>query len=167
MFTSLSSFEKHWQYESQSTSKILKALTDTSLNQQVSPEDRTLGRIAWHIIQTIPEMLGHTGLKVAGPSHEAPVPNNVAEIQRAYTEAAESLLTEVKKHWTDETLLTTDNMYGETWPRGFTLSALICHEVHHRGQLTVLMRQAGVSVPGVYGPAREEWQTMGMQAPAI
>jgi hypothetical protein len=28
----------------------------------------------------------------------------------------------------------------------------------------VLMRQAGLSVPGVYGPAREEWAAMGMPA---
>jgi hypothetical protein len=33
--------------------------------------------------------------------------------------------------------------------------------------MTVLMRQAGLKVPGVYGPAREEWAGMGMQAPEI
>jgi hypothetical protein len=31
----------------------------------------------------------------------------------------------------------------------------------------VLMRQAGVRVPGVYGPAREEWPEYGMQPPAV
>ena len=53
-------------------------------------------------------------------------------------------------------------MYGQTWPRGQALWGLIAHEVHHRGQMTVLMRQAGIVVPGVYGPAREEWATYGM-----
>jgi hypothetical protein len=28
--------------------------------------------------------------------------------------------------------------------------------------MTVLMRQAGLVVPGVYGPAREEWAVYGM-----
>ena len=42
------------------------------------------------------------------------------------------------------------------------LSALIRHEAHHRGQMTVLMRQAGLTVPGVYGPSREEWVAYGM-----
>jgi uncharacterized damage-inducible protein DinB len=28
--------------------------------------------------------------------------------------------------------------------------------------MTVLMRQAGLVVPGVYGPAREEWAAMNM-----
>ena len=31
--------------------------------------------------------------------------------------------------------------------------------------MTVLMRQAGLTVPGVYGPAKEEWATAGMEAP--
>ena len=45
-------------------------------------------------------------------------------------------------HWTDDTLRTKDDMYGEQWARGYTLTSLILHQVHHRGQMTVLMRQA-------------------------
>ena len=55
-------------------------------------------------------------------------------------------------------------MYGESWTVGFTLLALITHQAHHRGQMTVLMRQAGLTVPGIYGPAREEWASYGMPA---
>jgi uncharacterized damage-inducible protein DinB len=33
---------------------------------------------------------------------------------------------------------------------------LVRHLIHHRGQLIVLMREAGLIVPGVYGPSREE-----------
>jgi uncharacterized damage-inducible protein DinB len=57
-------------------------------------------------------------------------------------------------------------MYGDEWPRGQALSALVLHQAHHRGQMTVLMRQAGLPVVGVYGPAREEWAAMGMPAQA-
>ena len=66
--------------------------------------------------------------------------------------------------WTDATLEETREMYGENWTIGFTVAALIAHQAHHRGQMTVLMRQAGLAVPGVYGPAREEWAAMGMPA---
>jgi len=55
-------------------------------------------------------------------------------------------------------------MYGEKWTRGQSLLALMAHEIHHRAQMTVLMRQAGLKVPGVYGPAREEWAAYGMPA---
>jgi uncharacterized damage-inducible protein DinB len=57
-------------------------------------------------------------------------------------------------------------MYGETWKRGQTLLYLMLHNAHHRGQITVLMRQAGLPVVGIYGPAREEWEAMGMPAMA-
>jgi uncharacterized damage-inducible protein DinB len=57
-------------------------------------------------------------------------------------------------------------MYGEKWTRGFTLYVLIAHQSHHRGQMTVLMRQAGLKVPGVCGPSKEEWAAYGMAAQA-
>jgi uncharacterized damage-inducible protein DinB len=56
-------------------------------------------------------------------------------------------------------------MYGQTWKKRDVLASLILHQAHHRGQMTVLMRQAGLAVPGIYGPAREEWAAMGMAAP--
>ena len=50
---------------------------------------------------------------------------------------------------------------------GLTLQVLVVHQAHHRGQMTVLMRQAGLEVPGVYGPSRQEWAAYGMQPPAV
>lgn len=167
MFTSIADFEKRWKDEMEGTEKVLAALTDASLAQAVSADDRTLGRIAWHVATTIPEMLSQTGLKPAGPAPDAPVPASAAAILDAYRAAASSLLEQVRTRWQDATLATEDEMYGERWARGFTLSALVLHQAHHRGQMTVLMRQAGLRVPGVYGPAREEWKAMGMAAPAV
>ena len=76
--------------------------------------------------------------------------------------AARSLLQQVKSRWNDAALLTEDEMYGDKWPRGYTLMALVLHQTHHRAQMTVLMRQAGLKVPGVYGPAFEEWGAYNM-----
>jgi len=57
-------------------------------------------------------------------------------------------------------------MYGQQWPRMMTLKILIHHEIHHRGQMTILLRQANQSVPGVVGPSKEEWSQWGMEPPA-
>lgn len=160
-------FVATWGYESDATQKCFDHLTDASLGQAVAKDGRTIARLAWHITQTIPEMMRGTGLQVTGPGeHEAP-PAHAAEIASAYRAAAESLLKEIRANWTDATLAVTDEMYGEKWTRAQTLQALVAHQIHHRGQLTVLMRQAGLQVPGVYGPAREEWAGMGMEPPAI
>ena len=40
---------------------------------------------------------------------------------------------------------------------------LIKHIVHHRGQVTVLMRQAGIKPFGVYGPPKEDWIHLGVR----
>ncbi|MEW6733713.1 MAG: DinB family protein [Acidobacteriota bacterium] len=167
MFRKIDDFERHWQQERETTLKVFKTLTDASLSQAVSSEDRNLGRIAWHITQAIPEMMGHVGLKVDGPAMDVAVPTRAADICAAYERASKSVLELVKAQWKDDTLLIEDDLYGERWSRGFTLVALIGHEVHHRGQMSVLMRQAGLVVPGIYGPAREEWVNYGMAAPAI
>jgi len=58
-------------------------------------------------------------------------------------------------------------MYGEMWTIETVLKVLFTHQIHHRGQMTVLMRQAGLKVPGLYGPAKEEWAEFGGQAPEI
>ncbi len=162
MFRRVEDFLGNWSYEADATAKLLETLTDESLKQQVSPEGRTLGRIAWHIVQSIPEMGGRTGLQVAGPSEEEPIPGSAAEIATRYRVAADSLAREIRAHWTDADLEVEDDMYGEPWARGRTLAVLATHQTHHRGQMTVLMRQAGLPVQGVYGPSREEWAAYGM-----
>src|SRR5215831_303194 len=167
MITRITDFEYHWTQEFDKTQKILKHMTDRSLSQAVAPGGRTLGRLAWHITTTIPEMMSRTGLAVAGPSHDASVPTTVKAISEAYNKAALSLLDQVKSQWNDATLETKDEMYGQVWKRGFTLEALIFHQIHHRGQMTVLMRQAGLKVPGIYGPAREEWALWGQPEPKV
>ena len=163
MFRRIADFETAWQGEMQSTMKVLSRLTDQSLGQRVTPDGRSLGFLAWHIAGSIPEMMNRTGLAVAGPEPGTP-PASAVEIQVGYERAARSLLDQVRAQWTDASLEQEDDMYGEPWRRGFTLYALCLHEAHHRGQMTVLMRQAGLTVPGVYGPAREEWAAMGMAA---
>ena len=102
-----------------------------------------------------------------GPAETDAVPGTAEEIRAAYDAAASSLFEQITGSWNDDTLGTEDEMYGETWKRGLTVKVLIDHEVHHRGQMTVLMRQAGLKVPGVYGPSMEEWEQFGMKKPEI
>ncbi|HEY8910831.1 MAG TPA: DinB family protein [Desulfosporosinus sp.] len=167
MFLSLSAFLQDWEKEAESTQRILDALSDDSLNQSVTVEDRTLGRIAWHLVTTVPEMMSKTGLIFGSNKEDAPVPNTAQEISNYYREVSTAVIIAIKAQWNDQTLLETRDMYGETWTNDYTLKALIDHQIHHRGQLTVLMRQAGLKVPGLYGPAREDWSHMGMKAPLI
>jgi uncharacterized damage-inducible protein DinB len=164
MFRTIQDFLASWDYEAEATLKTFGALTDAALTRKLHPDVRTLGRLAWHITQTIPEMGERAGLRLAGPGDQAPVPSSAAEIAAHYREAAESVAREVSSNWKDGDLLLEVEMYGEMWARGRTLSVLIGHQAHHRAQMMVLMRMAGLKIPGVYGPTKEEWSTFGMPA---
>jgi uncharacterized damage-inducible protein DinB len=163
MYRRIDDFTTAWGRETDATLKLLRACTDASLAQRVAPAGRTLGRIAWHVAQTLPEMLGHSGLPVRGPAEDAPIPK-AAAIAEAYASAAAAVGEAVRGAWTDAMLGERVPMYGEQWMRGEVLASLVAHQAHHRGQMTVLMRQAGLPVPGIYGPAAEEWASMGMVA---
>jgi len=167
MYRAIDDFFATWTYEASVTQKLFDVLRDDVLLQAVDDHGRTIARLAWHIAQTIPEMMALAGLQVTGIGAHDPVPGHAAPIAAAYKAAAESLVEQLRLHWTDATLSQEDDMYGERWSRGQTLAILIAHQAHHRGQLTVLMRQAGLVVPGIYGPAREKWGAMGLEPPPV
>lgn len=164
MYRKLEDFIKDWTIESESTIKIFNNLTDESLTKKVNENVRTAGRIAWHITTSIAEMAHRTGLTFKTVDENSLLPETAKEIVDAYKEASENLLSEIKANWNDETLNIEDDMYGEKWKRGTTLGVIISHQIHHRAQLTVIMRLNGLNVPGVYGPSKEEWTNYGMPA---
>lgn len=161
MFRTINDFLDGWKYESGATLKVLENLTDTSLNQRVTSTGRSLGFIAWHITNTIPEMLSKTGLPFSYEEN-TPVPTSVETIKDIYEKSSKAVTDLILKNWKDGMLNDDINMYGQVWKRASVLSSLIAHQAHHRGQMTVLMRQAGLKVPGVYGPSKEEWAQFGM-----
>ncbi|GIP21408.1 DinB family protein [Paenibacillus sp. J22TS3] len=167
MFTTIKAFEETWQRESGLTQAILDVLTDQSLSQAVTSQNRTLGRVAWHLVTSLHEMLSRTGLDFDAPHHDAPLPDSAEFIAQSYKKASSALLQAISEKWTDSSLQEKNDMYGEQWRNGATLTVLVYHQIHHRGQMTVLMRQAGLPVPGIYGPSLEDWSTMGMEPPEI
>jgi len=167
MYRKIDDFIHSWEYEVQATQKVFAALTDQSLSQAVAQDHRTIGRIAWHITTTISEMMKYAGVTVSGPDPHSLPPRDAATIRKAYAETAASLAEQIKSKWNDAALEVVVDMYGEKWPRGATLAALVAHQTHHRGQTTVLMRQAGLKVPGIYGPALEEWGQYNQPAPPV
>lgn len=163
MFRSISDFSSAWKMESEKTLQIFRTLTDASLAQKVTSEGRSLGFIAHHITSTAASMLTQAG--VPASSGDRP-PATAAALVEAYAKIAEQVTTAIPAKWKDNMLAEVISVYGQTWTRAGLLNALIAHQTHHRGQMTVLMRQAGLKIPGVYGPSKEEWSQIGMPTPA-
>lgn len=156
MFTSLQQMLETWQHESAQTARVLERISDDSLSQPVAPGHRTLAELAWHLTTALQEIAGKTGLRFAAPDKTAARPATASAIRDAYVQAAQSLADAIAATWTDETLSEHREVYGMQWPNGTTLMVMLHHEIHHRGQMTVLMRQAGLRLPGVYGPSADE-----------
>lgn len=173
MYRRLDDFRAQFQEEVDDTLKVLRAIPESAADQAVSKDHRTLRRLAWHLTESLVSLPVQLGLTVDGPACDAtftclePVPATMAEIVARYERAAASLLAGVAS-WTDGDLLQEETMYGHlVWTKGYSLRALELHQAHHRGQMTVLMRQAGLKVPGFYGPSMEEWAALGAPVPAI
>ncbi|MGA2764028.1 MAG: DinB family protein [Spirochaetia bacterium] len=163
MYTTIAEFINDWTRESGLSLKIERALTDQSLSQKTDPEGRTLGSIAWHMVVMTGMTGSAAGLEVAAPPRGTEPPASAAAIADAYEMAAKSLADQASKKLTDEKLAADINIFGRTMSLASALNGLIRHQIHHRGQMTVLMRTAGVIVPGVYGPSREESAAMRAQ----
>jgi len=165
MIHTLDEFFARFDAHAASTRRLFAALTDDSLSRAVGVGRRTLGGIAWHIVTSMPEIMVRTGLSLPAIDAEALPPATADEIRRGYDVVTAELAAAIRGHWNDTDLAAVDNMYGESWSRRLTLQILLDHEIHHRGQMTVLMRQAGLPVPGIYGPAKEEWDRIGKTPP--
>jgi uncharacterized damage-inducible protein DinB len=84
------------------------------------------------------------------------LPAHAKEIAESYEKITTELGEQVQKEFTDEDLTEEVDQHGRPTPRGVILRTLIDHQTHHRGQMTVLLRQAGLKVPGVMGPTKED-----------
>ncbi|QJD82931.1 DinB family protein [Cohnella herbarum] len=165
MFTRIEDFATEWSSEAELTASVLDALTDDSLGQEVIEGRRTLGQIAWHLVRSLHYMTS-LGLVFDAHSGGESAPASAALIASEYRRISRDLLHAVRTQWNDETLRESVMIYNEAWLNGSSLRYTIMHQTHHRGQMTVLMRQAGLRLPNVYGPTYETWIEQGI-APLV
>ncbi|MEP0815417.1 MAG: DinB family protein [bacterium] len=166
MFRKIEDFAGTWAFESGTTSKLFENLTDDKLGVPIADGFMTLGDLAYHLAMVIPVIGAQTGLDFpdAPTTDQPPTPTSAQEIRDAYNRYAADFAEQVKAKWTDADLDKTDKVFGYDWKKGFTLDILISHQAHHRGQMTVLMRQAGIPICGIYGPTKEEMAQYGAGA---
>jgi uncharacterized damage-inducible protein DinB len=167
MYVTVSDFIKEWNREAFLTQNVLDGLTDTSLKQQVYPGGRTLGRIAWHLTTCIPEYLAEFGLKIDPVENADQVPQSAKEIAETFKNVSANAAKAISQQWKDETLKEVQTAFGREETNAQILMGLIKHTIHHRGQLTVLIRQAGLKPFGVYGPPKEDWIRLGVENPPL
>lgn len=162
MYRHIQDFIADWQEEAKMTVTIFKAVTDNRKGERPNENLRSLERLAWHITQTLTEMPHKAGLLESDALDHQPAPATMQEITDTYKQHSHALIEALGRKWNEASLEEEVNMYGSPWSKSKILSVLIRHQIHHRGQMTTLMRVLDMKVPGIYGPSKEEWVQYGM-----
>ena len=150
------------EMEAQTTKRVLERVPADRLAWKPHDKSMSLGQLALHIA-TIPGA-------IAQMSQQSPMQLPKFNQPSAAT-AAELVPTLDQSVATAKKVLASldDAALGKTWrvvdgereviamPVGAVLrSIMLNHWYHHRGQLSVYLRQLGVPVPSIYGPSADE-----------
>ncbi len=159
MYKTADDFLMHYEYESKTTANVLKALTNESLKQSKAEGHNNLGELAWHVATASSYMLGQVGFEMPEFGYQPPANLTAEMIANTYNGMMDKVKTQVK-NMTPKDLAKGYRVWEMDWTTASMLGAMISHEIHHRGQMSVLMRQAGLMVPSIYGPNHEQTQEM-------
>ncbi len=151
------------EQEAQTTRRVLERVPDSQLAWRPHAKARTLGELAMHVA-IIPGALAEL---IAGqsprqvPQFTDPVPSSASDLLPALDQSiakAKKVLSKMD-----------DAALNEVWrlmngdrelfaiPRAALLrSIMLNHWYHHRGQLSVYLRELDVPIPSIYGPSADE-----------
>ena len=150
--------------EAQTTRRVLERVPDDQLAWRPHEKARTLGELALHVAIVpggVAELFGGPSPAQAPKFAADPSPKGTAELIPALDQS----IAKAKKAlggMDDATILETFRlMAGDreifAVPRVALLrSVMLNHWYHHRGQLTMYLRQLGVPIPSIYGPSADE-----------
>jgi uncharacterized damage-inducible protein DinB len=150
------------EQEAQTTRRVLERVPDEHLAWKPHPKSWSLGQLALHIA-TVP---GAVASFASAPSAQAPTFDQTAasrasELLPALAQSIAQAREALERLDDDAMRATFRIMLGGkelmALPRGaFLRSIMLNHWYHHRGQLSVYLRQVGVPVPSIYGPSADE-----------
>ncbi|MGO4886249.1 DinB family protein [Anaerobacillus sp. MEB173] len=156
MYRTVNDFLRDWSHSANGTLQVLESLTDEKLDQAIVEGHNTLGQLGWHLATSPAFFAGQVGLNIEPAGANEDIPNQASVIVEAYKKVMEDVKQEAEQTLTDDKMSENVETVIGTMPRGAMLRTLIDHQTHHRGQMTVLLRQAGLRVPGVMGPTKED-----------
>lgn len=160
MFRRTEDFERIWWVEYALTSRMLGKVTEESLAYRETPDGRTLGEAIWRLSTALGDIMRPTDVIVQAPVSGDPMPAGLDELLDAFRIAARSFMEQIRGQWDNPYLLKRIEVGGEMRPRGFFLYAVLRDHLHLRGQVALLMRQAGLEVPSLDIPTYEEMEEM-------
>jgi uncharacterized damage-inducible protein DinB len=151
------------EQEAQATRRVLERVPEDKLQWKPHPKSMSLGQLAMHVANlpgAIAELSTQPSFDVQTPIPR-PDAGNHRDILAAFDDSMARARTHLARMKDSDLALPWRMMSGtrELWsiPRfAFLRSVMLNHWYHHRGQLTVYLRQTGALVPAVYGDSADE-----------
>ena len=159
MTNELDIFLDIWERESAKTKSLLESLPRDAYGFRPDPEGRSLGEMAWHVAE--PEAHGSFAIQRGGFSreHRPPGidrPESIAAMPVAYERLHREALERLRAVTIDDLDRTITFFNGRPIAiRNVLWDFMLLHAIHHRGQLTLLCREAGGTPAVMYGATRE------------
>ena len=155
----LDRFITTWDREAESTLKLLRALPSSQYDFRPDQSGRSLGELAWHLAEgdaymTFGIETRRFTLDLKPPNLERP--RTVEALAPGYERIHKEAVARIKKLTPDDLDSEIEFFGSPIAIRNLLWDMVICHGVHHRGQLALMCRLAGGQTPGMYGPNREE-----------
>jgi uncharacterized damage-inducible protein DinB len=150
--------------EAQTTRRVLERVPDHQLAWRPHEKARTLGQLALHVAMVpggVAELVASPSPAQAPQFANDPSPKSASELIPALDESI-AKAKKVLGGMNDVTImeiwrLTQGEREVLAIPRVAMLrSVMLNHWYHHRGQLTVYLRELDVEIPSIYGPSADE-----------
>jgi uncharacterized damage-inducible protein DinB len=151
------------EQEAQTTRRVLERVPQAHLGWKPHEKSMSLGQLAMHVAQVPGNVAGlaaQTAAPVPPEFKQAPATNAselVPTLEQSVSQA-KSLLGGLD----DQAMMATWKLMDGgrevmAMPRvAFIRAIILNHWYHHRGQLSVYLRQLNVPVPSIYGPSADE-----------
>jgi uncharacterized damage-inducible protein DinB len=151
------------EHEAQTTRRVLERVPDHQLGWKPHEKARTLGALALHVAMVpgaVAELFTSPSPAQA-PQFTDPIPSSSSELIPALDESIAKAKRALGGMDDSTAMAIWRLMNGEreilALPRAALLrSIMLNHWYHHRGQLTVYLRELDVAIPSIYGPSADE-----------
>ncbi len=155
MYRKINDFIQDWEKSCSGTLSVFESITEEKKGFEIVEGHNSLEWLSWHLTTAPAYFMGQVGLSLDVELNPAATPETIQEIISTYKVASEQVVKAVNENFTDESLSNNVDSHGQATPIGALLRAMVDHQTHHRAQMQVLLRQAGLNIPSVMGPTKE------------
>ena len=153
-----------FDHEMAVTRKVLERVDSAQFGWKPHERSMSLGRLATHVAE-IPQwahtILTEPEFNMVDGEHKPTAAVNASEVLGLFDRQVQTVRALLAAR-TDAELMSTwtfkqngQELFG--MPRAAAWRSWVMnHLIHHRGQLSVYLRQTGSKVPGIYGPSADE-----------